>query len=226
MSEKDWELIHDRRSCNLLSRDEMQAGHVPTTPTVGSTIAGLQVQQALKYLHGLDAQPGRGLYLNGLTYESHTIEYQRDEECFAHEHADQVCRLPWRAADTTVDRALSEAEDALGGTATLELRNDIVVARHCTCGFTDEPYSLLLRMDRGAGVCPHCGDQLRLDSIHALRADTLDRERSLFEVGIAEYDIIRFRRGTDYWNVLLDGDRPAKWPRESGQHFPKSEPLR
>lgn len=223
MSQKDWELVHNRRSCNLLSREEMQTGHVPTTPTIGSAIASLQVQQALKFLHGLDCQPGRGLYLNGLTFESHAIEYQRDDGCFAHEHATEIVRRPWRAGTTLVRQSLSEAEKVLGGRAVLELRNDIVVARNCRCGFGDAPYSPLLRLDRGAGVCPHCKAEMRMDSLHSLDLDQLDGDRTLSDVGIAEYDVARFRRGTKYWDVLLDGDRPTLWPRESAAPWVESK---
>jgi len=213
MSEKDWELIRYRHSCNLLSRDQMLSGHVPTTSTVSSIIAGLQVQQALKYLHGLEIQSGVGLQINGLSFEAYTIEYQRIANCFAHARSQKINRLPWHAASTTVAEALREAEIALGGAATLELRSDIVVSRQCKCGFTDEPLQPLLRLPQGAGVCPKCGKKLYLDSTHSVRADSPLVSHLLFEIGVPKYDIIRFRRGTHYWDVLTDGDRPDSWPR-------------
>src|SRR3954468_16611474 len=43
MSEMDWKLLQHRRSCNLLTRPEMETGgRTPTTPTVSSIIAGVQ----------------------------------------------------------------------------------------------------------------------------------------------------------------------------------------
>ena len=53
MTENDYRLINLRYSCPLLKREELQAGKVPTAPTIASMIGGLQVQETLKLLHGL-----------------------------------------------------------------------------------------------------------------------------------------------------------------------------
>src|SRR5947208_1222528 len=45
MSEVDWKMLEARRSCALLSREEMETGKVPTTPTTASVIAGIQIQE-------------------------------------------------------------------------------------------------------------------------------------------------------------------------------------
>lgn len=214
MGEKDWELIRHRRSCNLLSRDAMISGHVPTTSTISSVIAGLQVQQAIKLLHNLDAQPGTGLHIDGVSFQAHSVEYQRHDACFAHETAEHLERRPWRAAETTVADALLEAAQALGGPATVELRSDIVTTRTChKCDFADEPRAPLLRMKEGAGVCPTCGNALQLETIHSINADSSLAQRRLAELCVPPYDIVRFRRGSTFWNAVLDGDRPASWHR-------------
>src|SRR5207244_11360896 len=49
MSEVDWKMLEARRSCALLTREEMEQGRVPTTPTTASVIAGIQCQEAVKY---------------------------------------------------------------------------------------------------------------------------------------------------------------------------------
>jgi hypothetical protein len=50
MTENDYRLINLRYSCPLLRREDLQAGKVPTAPTIASMIGGLQVQEALKLL--------------------------------------------------------------------------------------------------------------------------------------------------------------------------------
>jgi adenylyltransferase/sulfurtransferase len=45
-------------SCNLLVLEPTE-GKIPTTPTISSIIAGLQVQEAVKLIHGLPRQLGR-----------------------------------------------------------------------------------------------------------------------------------------------------------------------
>jgi molybdopterin/thiamine biosynthesis adenylyltransferase len=42
MSDVDWKMLEARRSCALLTRDEMQQGKVPTTPTTASISAGVE----------------------------------------------------------------------------------------------------------------------------------------------------------------------------------------
>ena len=63
MGENDWKMLEARRSCALLSRGEMEQGKVPTTPTTASIIAGIQVQEAVKYLHGARKHPRPGVHL-------------------------------------------------------------------------------------------------------------------------------------------------------------------
>ncbi|NSB31112.1 HesA/MoeB/ThiF family protein [Clostridium saccharoperbutylacetonicum] len=44
MTETDWKLINKRKSCALLTHEQMLEGKIPTTPTSSSVIAGIQVQ--------------------------------------------------------------------------------------------------------------------------------------------------------------------------------------
>ena len=55
MSEKDWELLAHRKACKLLGTDEILAGHTPTNATTSSIIAGIQTQEAIKYLAEVDS---------------------------------------------------------------------------------------------------------------------------------------------------------------------------
>lgn len=52
MGDKDWEALSKRLSCKLLGIEEMQGGHTPTNATTSSIIAGVQSQEAIKYLVG------------------------------------------------------------------------------------------------------------------------------------------------------------------------------
>lgn len=54
MSAKDWEQLAHRRACKLLGTEEILSGHTPTNATTSSIIAGIQTQEAIKYLVGVD----------------------------------------------------------------------------------------------------------------------------------------------------------------------------
>ena len=52
MGDRDWEALSKRLSCKLLGVEEMEGGHAPTNATTSSIIAGIQSQEAIKYLAG------------------------------------------------------------------------------------------------------------------------------------------------------------------------------
>lgn len=87
MNELDYKLLNKRKSCLLLGVEEIASGKTPTTPTISSIIAGIQVQEAVKYLHkrnDLLLLEGKGFVFNGNTNDSYIIEYQKKEDCPSH----------------------------------------------------------------------------------------------------------------------------------------------
>ena len=102
MSEVDWKMLAARRSCALLSRDEMELGRVPTTPTTASVIAGIQVQEAVKMLHGLPTISGRGFVFEGMNHQSYMVDYSRLEDCPSHDSMAGVETFPGGVMETTV----------------------------------------------------------------------------------------------------------------------------
>lgn len=86
MNDTDYKLLNKRKSCLLLGLDDIQQGKIPTTPTISSIIAGIQVQEAVKYLHGkeFESLSGKGFIYNGINNESYTVEYQKNGNCPSH----------------------------------------------------------------------------------------------------------------------------------------------
>jgi adenylyltransferase/sulfurtransferase len=87
LNETDFALISKRKSCLLLGKDDIEVGKIPTTPTISSIIAGIQVQEAIKYLHKKDELPflaGKGFVFNGFTNDSYIVEYQYKNDCMSH----------------------------------------------------------------------------------------------------------------------------------------------
>jgi molybdopterin/thiamine biosynthesis adenylyltransferase len=75
LGETDWAILDKRMSCNLLLHEPNPQGRVPTTPTISSIIAGIEVQEAVKVLHGLPTLAGKGYVFEGLHHTSYVTEY-------------------------------------------------------------------------------------------------------------------------------------------------------
>lgn len=87
MSEIDFKLLNKRKSCLLLGIEDIEQGKIPTTPTVSSIIAAIEVQEAVKVLHDFDKSSilsGRGFIYSGITNDSYIVEYQEKEDCPSH----------------------------------------------------------------------------------------------------------------------------------------------
>ena len=206
MSETDWKLLQHRRSCNLLSRPEMEGGKTPTTPTVSSIIAGVQTQEAVKLLHGLDVIAGRGWVFNGLSAETYQIEYQRKETCYSHDLLDDVVPLPARADTMTVAGLLAEALQRLGPAAELELGRDVLEKLICPkCGAAEELFASLGRVPADKVWCPQCADVRReVVTFYKIRGDEPFLNRTLAQVGVPPFDVVIARSPKEGRSIGLE----------------------
>src|SRR5262249_23765402 len=63
MNRTDRKLLAERRSCALLARDAVRGGHVPTSAVAASIIGAMQVQEAIKVVHGQPTLTGEGMHV-------------------------------------------------------------------------------------------------------------------------------------------------------------------
>lgn len=87
MSDKDWDLLSKRKSCALLGKDEILQGHTPTNASTSSIVAGVQVQEAIKYLVGRDdlgALENKVWRYVGDQMTTFTSIVDPDDECMFH----------------------------------------------------------------------------------------------------------------------------------------------
>ena len=207
MSETDWKLLNRRRSCNLLSRDEMQEGKVPTTPTISSIIAGVQCQEAVKLLHGMQTIAGKGFVYNGISSDAYLIEYQRKDECYSHDTAEKIIRMQNRTADITVRELLNMVKARLGADTVLELGRDILESMHCPhCKATEPLYMSLGKAGTSLAQCPRCGRQREVNTIFTIRGDESFLDRKFSEIGVPPFDIVWARNGGHLLGFEFSGD--------------------
>src|ERR1044071_3589276 len=136
MNEADRKHVQNRLSCAMLARDEISLGHVPTTSVAASLIAALEVQEAIKYLHGQNTLSGEGIHVNGMWHDFNRVQYKRRDDCVAHDSFERVFRLHRGVKDVTFAELLERADARLGEGATLELSRD--VATRLTCPVCDK----------------------------------------------------------------------------------------
>jgi adenylyltransferase/sulfurtransferase len=99
MTSRDYQLLNLRYSCPLLRREDILAGKVPTAPTIASMMAALEVQEALKLIHGLPVAAGSALVFNGVANQFYTTQLPRREECLSHETYPAPAAVPLGHAD-------------------------------------------------------------------------------------------------------------------------------
>jgi molybdopterin/thiamine biosynthesis adenylyltransferase len=209
MGENDWKMLEARRSCALLSRGEMEQGKVPTTPTTASIVAGIQVQEAVKFLHGLDVIAGQGFVFDGTYHQSYLVSYTRKDDCPAHEADEPVEILSSGAGDTRVGDLLERVRSDLGTEAVIETGRDLLGSLRCENCNADEPvFASLGQVTEAQGRCPRCGEPRTPSTFHTIdggRADILDR--TLAGIGIPPWDVLGGRAGWDRRYYELAGDR-------------------
>ena len=211
MNEMDYKLLQIRRSCALLSREEMLMGRVPTTPTISSIIGGIQVQEAVKLLHGRPNLPplkGQGFVFDGLSFDCYVVNFDRRPDCPAHDTYGEVEELDKGADDITAGEALELAREALGEGAFVELEREIVVAVHCPrCGRRVEVYEPLPKVPPELARCRRCGELRVPETTHRIEGHEPFLDRRLSDLGVPPYDVITARRGLERVHFLLSADR-------------------
>ena len=212
MSDRDWKLLQSRRSCNLLTQAEMEGGKTPTTPTISSIIAGVQCQEAVKLLHGMDVIAGRGWVFSGLGTDGYQVEYQRKADCMSHDPLDEIMPLDARADGVTIGDLLDEARRLAGPRAELELGRDMLEKLVCPdCGEQEAVFDSLGRVPASRAICPKChakGKSVRRQVVtfDRVRGDEPFLDRSAAAIGVPPLDILTVRAPGKSIGLELAGD--------------------
>ena len=213
LGERDHELIAQRRTCAMLTREQMLAGMTPTTATTASVIAGMQAGEAVKLLHserlGSPTLAGGGFQFVGLTHDSYTVRYTRREDCLSHDtyEPERVIQVPH---DIAFRELLGRAQAELGVDAVLELEHEVVVAGSCQrCGYEASVRRPLDELDSGSGLCPSCESPWRLELSHTIDGDSSLLDCTSGELGLPCADYIVGRVGIERRFFALTGSSSA-----------------
>jgi molybdopterin/thiamine biosynthesis adenylyltransferase len=204
MGEADWQVLEQRRSCSLLNRRIVEAGHVPTTPTMASVIGGIQCQEALKLLHGMPTLQGAGLVFDGVHHQTFRVEYTANRECPNHEALGTLTDLEGSASSTTVETLLDSVRSVMGRGATVELVRELLCALECPdCGGSEELMRPLSAVTEADGECPDCGARRVPRLFHTLDGTEPFKDRTLAAIGVPPWDVVIGRRGEERHGFAL-----------------------
>jgi len=198
-----------RYSCQLLARQNVLLGKVPTTPTIASIIGGMQSQEALKLIHDMHVDPGKVTHFNGLTNVMHTTAYVPREDCESHWTYGEITELPARAERTTLQDLLRIARADLGEHAVIELDQELITSLECpNCHTVEQVLAPMSAVTFEAGHCPTCGILREAQFTHVITGEENFLHRTLSSVGVPALHILRAQNGVEYRFYELTGDLP------------------
>src|SRR6266851_2542692 len=209
LGEMDWKLLEQRMSCNLLLREANAEGKVPTTPTISSIIAGIQVQEAVKLIHGLPTIASRGYIFEGLNHTSYLVEYTANPDCMSHYTHERIVEFPQRSSELTLAQLLERGKKDLdAGEVTIEFSRDIVHKLVCPqCGAAEERFAPVGSIRFDEGRCPADGQMRAVSTAHSFFGGESFGGRTLDKLGLPLFDVFTARAADREISYLIAGDR-------------------
>jgi adenylyltransferase/sulfurtransferase len=217
LGETDWAILNRRMSCNLLLHEANPQGRVPTTPTISSIIGGVQVQEAVKVLHGLSTLAGKGYVFEGLHHTSYVVEYTENPDCMSHDILETIVRLPQRSSEMTLDRLMQRGRtDLAAQEVVVEFSRDIIHRLVCPgCGAEEEVFAPVGAIDRTRGQCSACSEgaaepHMRIvQTLTGYKGEPALADRTLDRLGLPLLDIFTVRSAESEVSYCMAGDTEA-----------------
>jgi adenylyltransferase/sulfurtransferase len=204
LSEVDREILSRRRSCALLTTEEMAGGKVPTTATTASLVAAVQAQEAVRLLHGEAGLAGEGWTFVGETLDSWRTTYSEDPLCPAHDRYAPLVAAEVGADTTLADLVAASPVDAADLVA-VDLEGDLVLAVSCpTCGWRRDVARRAVDLTPADVTCPTCEQVGALETTTALAPDDPVVHRSVVELGLPDLDVVTLRTAVDRTHLRLE----------------------
>jgi adenylyltransferase/sulfurtransferase len=194
MKEADYRLINLRYSCPLLREEDLKKGRVPTTPTISSIIAGWQVQEALKLMHGLPTAESTAMVFHGMTNHVYQTKLPRRDDCLSHDPWESIFEVPGISADSTLLQLLDAAAAAWEMPVTgVTLARDLLTRLHCAqCDQGTDLCQLRASTAAATAICPTCGHTMSPDiTTRISREDDALVTRTLADLAIPTCDIVQ-----------------------------------
>lgn len=209
MSEVDWQILNKRRSCSMLARRALDQRGTPTTPTTASIIGAIQTQEAVKFLHGIDALFGSGFVFEGRGHQSYSTAYPVNPDCPWHETPADILALPRAGLDTPLRALADEAARRLGGFDALDLAREIVEHLECPrCRHVEVVLKPAENISEDQALCSACGAEAAPRFLNSIAAGSPLLDRTVRELGLPSWEILWARHGERSLGLELAADNP------------------
>jgi adenylyltransferase/sulfurtransferase len=211
LGETDWAILNRRMSCNLLLHEATSEGRVPTTPTISSIIGGIQVQEAVKLLHGMPTLASKGYVFEGLHHTSYVVDYTENPECLSHYVLDRIVEVHQASDTLTLEQLLKRAANDLNSDeVVLEFSRDIIHKLVCPkCGAEEECFVPVGAIRYDQGPCPSDGHMRQVQTLSGYRGEPELGRRRLDQIGLPRFDIFTARSHQAEISYCIAGDAEA-----------------
>jgi adenylyltransferase/sulfurtransferase len=210
LSRIELEIIAQSFPCTGIALANVVQGRVPTTSTMGSIVAALQVQLGMRVYHGrgIEKLAGHRIVVNCEIDDFYTLKIEKKEDCPGHIEFGEIEPMPgWTRAGTT-PRQILEHYSAVGGDRChLRLGRDIVVSLRCVrCEEEEELGEPQLMLSQERARCPKCSFLRTAEMTNAVERTEALAERTLSQLGIPPLDVLEVKGGAGSRWYELTGD--------------------
>jgi adenylyltransferase/sulfurtransferase len=219
LSGKDYREMSLRYSCQGVAIHGIIEGKIPTTPTIASIVAAMQVQEALRILHDQPVMAGHEILYDADLHSLQVVRLKQRRDCLGHVTLGDLVELAeFRSTGFTARQLLERAQQDLGQEAKLELDREVVTAIVCPLGHSIRPTLMPLhRVKTDDTRCPECGGEMALTSTHTIQANSPHLDSSLAAWGLPPAHIVRARASRKIIYYELTGDIALALPWSSSQ---------
>jgi adenylyltransferase/sulfurtransferase len=206
--QKAW--LADAVSCRGIALRNLSIGKVPTTSTMGSIVAALQVQEGVKIIHGdwKNCRAGSRLVINCNLNDFYVTSSERNDDCEGHDQFEAITEAPDFAVDSTTALDLLERfKQDTGEQGFVDLGREVVVEFRCeTCNLVDAPGEPLSAIDNEVQRCPTCGTARLMTTTHVAKGDEEYSSWPLSRLGVPRLDILEVRGANSVRWYEMTGD--------------------
>lgn len=222
LSETELNLLKFRTGCPDIARVNTTSGRIATTPVSSSIIGAIQVQEALKIIHGFNEQSeshpcktlsGRLLKYDGMRLTMQNFRSENyNEDCLSHEIWEPVIRAKDINSTLRVVETLALLRKILNqDDVSINLMNNRLIYKLVNEN-TEQEVDVILPESRVANYI----DEINLkkdprDRIFQKYIETVDEKfpfpgLKLFELGIPAFDILHVTTPDGQYFVEMTGD--------------------